>query len=227
MTLSNKILLGFFGFIFIYLTAAFAEIRLNGTSNIIDDKNSKAETVDLTGISYLILNGLDKEINVIGSDLARLEVRSLSGDLLSKLKYKVSNDTLTLSGLQSEGIKRIKISVFVPKTGLKGISVNSTVVIVEGLQADLLNLSQNGGRIWMSGSIIGRIQLGLSNQSFLDISGTKLDTLSATVEGSEVHINSPVGLLQGSMKNKSSLHLNDIREIQLNKDESSRLNMYQ
>src|SRR5688572_19543448 len=116
MKLSNKILIGFFGFIFIYLTAAFTEVRLKGTPNVIDDTNSIAETVDIPGIAYLILNDIDKNVNVIASDRAQLEVRSFSGDLLTKLKYKISDDTLTLSGLQSKGIKTIKISVFVPNT---------------------------------------------------------------------------------------------------------------
>jgi hypothetical protein len=54
MSLSNKILLSFFGFIFLYLTAAFVEIRVSGTPNIISDKNSKAETVDIVGVNYLV-----------------------------------------------------------------------------------------------------------------------------------------------------------------------------
>lgn len=226
MKLSNKILLGFFGFIFMYLTAVFAEFRLTGIPNIIDDKNSIAETVDISGVSYLILKDVNKQIDVIGADRAQLEVRSLSGGLLTKLKYKISGDTLTVSGLQSEGIKTIKISVFIPKTSLKGIMVNSSGVSVDGLQSDLLNISQSSGRIWMSNNKIANVRIDLSNRSFLDVNSTSLDTLSANIEGSQVHISSPVGLVQGSMKNNSLLRLGDIREIQLKKDESSRLNIY-
>jgi hypothetical protein len=227
MKLSNKILLGFFGFIFLYLTAVFAEIRWSGTSNTIDDSNSIAETVDLSGISYLIVTNLEKEVSVIGSDRPRLELRSSSGNWLAKLKYKVSGDTLMLSGLQSEETRTLRISVFVPKTSFKGITVNENMVIVEALQQDFLQLSQNAGRVWMSGSIIGRIQMDLSNKAYLDISGTKLDTLSAEIEGSEVRMSSPVGLVQGSLKNKAFLQVSHIQEIQLKKDESSRLNIYQ
>jgi hypothetical protein len=226
MKLSNKILIGFFGFIFLYLTAVFAEIRLSGTPNTFDDKNSIAETVDLSGITHLILNDIDKEVHVIGFDRSRLEVRSLTGDLLTKLKYDVSGDTLMLSGFQSVDNKRVKISVFVSKTSLKGITVNSAVAIVKGLQQDLLHLSEKAGRIRMSDIRIARIKMDLSNQSFLNISGTGIDTLSANIEGSEVHISSPIGLMQGSLKNKAFLQLTNIQEIQLKKDASSRLNMY-
>ena len=225
MKLSNKVLVGFLGFIFIYLTAAFAELRLTGTPNVIDDKNSIAETANISGVSCVILNDVDKDISITGSDSARLEVRSLAGDWLTRLKYKVSGDTLTLSGLQSKDTRSIKISVFVPKTSLRAISVNHSVAIVKGLQRELFNISQNSGRLFMSDNKITRISIDLSNRSYLDISAMRLDTLSAQIEGSEVQLSAPVGVLQGSMENNAHLRAGDIREIQLRKDDGSRLNI--
>ena len=226
MKLSNKILIGLIGFIFLYLTAAFAELRMRGTPNILDDKNSIAETVDLPRIAYLNLNDFDKNVNVIGSDRSQLEVRSFSGDLLKKVKYEISGDTLTLSGLLLEDAKNFRVSVFVPEAGLKGINVKSSHAIIEALQQGFLQLSQNSGRVWLSKNKIAKIQLDLSHLSFLDISTTKVDTVSAAIEGSEVRISSPVGLVQGSVKNNSLLLLDEIQEIQVKKDESSRLRLY-
>jgi hypothetical protein len=90
-----------------------------------------------------------------------------------------------------------------------------------------LQISENAGRVWMSGNIIGRIEMDLSNKSFLDITATTLDTLSANIDASQMHVSSPVGLVQGTMKDKSFLQLSDIQEIQLKKDASSTLNMHQ
>ena len=227
MKLSNKILIGFFGFLFLYLTAVFAEIRLRGTPNIIDDSNSIAETVDIPGIAYLVLKDLDKNITVIGSDQPRLEVRSFSGNLLQRLKYNISGDTLTLSQLQSEDIKTIKITVFVPKTGLHGMTLDSAAAIVKGLEQDLLYISQYAGRISMSDNRIGKIHMEASGRSHLDISATSLDTLSAQIEESQVYISSSIKRLEGSMKSNSFLRVHDIGEIQFKKDESSTLTWYQ
>ena len=224
MKLSNKILIGFFGFAFIYLTAVFAEVRLRGTPNIINDSNSVAETVDISEVAYLVLQDVDYRIDIIGSDHSQLEVRSIAGDLLKSLKHKMSGDTLTLSDFQSEGRRTVKISVFVPKTGLKGITVNAAEASVKGLAQELLYISQNAGRIWMSGNRIGTIRLEASGKSHLDISATGVDTLSAKIDNSQVLISSPVGLLQGSLKNNAFLRVSDIDEIQLKKDETSRLN---
>ena len=226
MKISNKILIGFFGLVFIYLTAVFAEVRLRGTSSAIDDSNSIAETADISGVAYLVLEDLSKTINVIASDQPRLEVRSFSGDLLQTLKFTMAGDTLTLSQGPSDDDKPVKVSVFVPKAGLKGMTVRGAVAVVEGLQQEAFQISQHDGRIWMSDNSIGNIRLEASGRSYLEMSESVLDTLSATIEESEVLIFSPVQLLKGSMRNASILRLMNVDEIQFKKDESSRLNLY-
>lgn len=227
MKLSDKILLGFFGFIFLYLSAAFTELRLTGIPNIINDKNSIGETVDLSDISFVILNDFPVNVKVVGSDQSKLEVRSLSGGLLKHLKYQVSGDTLTLAGFQEEGRGSVRISVFLPEGSLRGIIVKNATADIQHLQQPLLYISQTSGSIWMANNKIAKIQLEVSDKSFLDMTGTGVDTLSVTIDRSQVHINTPVGVLQGSMKNDAYLLLNEIRDIQLKQDKSSRLNVYE
>lgn len=225
MKLSNKILIGFFGFVFLYLTAVFAEVRFRGTLTVIDDANSVAETVDISGVRYLVLQDLDHHINIIGSEAPRLEVRSRSGDLLQRLNYDISGDTLSLSDLHDEDIRSLRISVFVSKR-LKGVTVNAAAATIEGLAQDRLDLSQNAGRIYMSGNTIGTIHLEASAESYLDYSAHGLDTLVLSVDDSQVMVHSTVTVLKGSMKNNGFLGLNDVREIQFKTDESSALTLY-
>lgn len=225
MKLSNKILLGFFGFIFLYLTAAFTEIRLTGSPNIINDENSIAETVDLPAITYLVLNGVDNNINVVGSDQLRLELRSIAGDVLQKLKYAVSGDTLTLSGIDADNHKNFKITVFVPSTGFKAIHANGSRVTIKGLLIPLLNIYQNTGDISVSDCSIGKLELNL-NAAQLSISDATVESVFVETESSTVNIHSPLNRLQGSLKNQSIILLQDAQDIQLSKDESSRLSLY-
>jgi hypothetical protein len=226
MTLSNKILIGFFGFIFLYLTAVFVEIRLAGTPNAINDSNSKAEVVDLSGIHYIVVDDVDRNVNIIQSDRLQLEVRSFTGDLLKDLKYQISGDTLKLLSFKSEDKRATKITVLVPKESLHGIYVKSSDVIVSGLEQSRLQLSQNDGRIWMSDSKLTNLKMGLIEKSFINVSETDIDTLSASIDKSEAHVNSLVGFVRGEVTNESYLRLSGIREIQIKKDESSNLNMY-
>jgi len=225
MKLSNKILIGFFGFIFLYMNAAFTEIRLMGTPNVINDQNSIAETVDLPAITYLVLNDVEKVVNVVGSDQPLLEVRSITGDVLKKLTYSVSGDTLTLSGFDADDRNNFKITVFVPSAHFKAITVNSSEVNIKGLTTGLLTIDQKKGSISVSDCRIAKIELDL-NAAYLDISDATVDTVSAQIEASTVNIYSPLILLQGSIKNQSILRLGDAQEIQLKKDESSRLNLH-
>jgi hypothetical protein len=226
MKLSNKILLGFFGFLFLYLTAAFTEIRLTGTPNVINDNNSKAEVVNLSGIHYIVVKDVDRNVNITQSDRAQLEVRSVAGDLLKDLTYVISGDTLKLLSFKSEKARPIKITVHVPKESLLGIYVQSAVVTVSGLEQKRIQLSQNDGRIWLSHSKLSNMAINLTEKSFINVSETTLDTLSAKVDRSDAHVNSLVGFVQGSVTNGSFLRLSGIREIQIKKDESSDLNMY-
>ena len=226
MKLSNKILIGFLGFAFLYLTAVFAEVRLRGTPNIINDANSIAQTADIPGTAYIILRGLHDNVNVVGSDQPRLEVRSHSGDQLKRLQYKLSGDTLILSQLPSETWTPVRISVFVRKSGLRGMTVDSAAAVVSGLELTSFDIEQRTGRVWMSNNKIGKINMHASARSFSDVSG-EIDTLSATIEESQAHISAPVPVLEGSMKNNSFLRVTEIGVIQFEKDETSRLNMYQ
>lgn len=227
MKLSNKILIGFFGFIFLYLTAVFAEIRLRGTPNIIDDTNSIAETVDVPSIAYLVLQDLDRDINVIGSDQPRLEVRTLIGNALNKLQYSISGDTLILSDLMWDHKDAIKISLFVPKSRLKGVTIDSAGAIVKGLDQHSLRISQKAGRIRMSDNKIVSIHVRALNGSYLDISSTTLDTLSAEIEASHTYVWSSLKRLEGSMTNNAFLRVQNVDDIQLKKDSTSTINWYQ
>lgn len=227
MKLSNKILIGFFGIMFLYLTAVFAEIRLRGMPNIINDTNSIAETVDIPSVTHVVLRDVDKAVYVVGSDKPRLEVRSFSGNLLQSVKHVISGDTLIVFGLRSQDIQMAKISVFVPRVALEQIKVDSAEAIVSGLNLDRLGISQSAGRIRLSDSRITTIHINASAKSYLDVTTTEVDTLSAHIEESEMLISSPVGRMEGSMKNNSYLRVHDLGNIEFTKDKTSRFNLYQ
>jgi hypothetical protein len=228
MKLSNKVLLGFLGFIFLYITAAFTELRLTGTPNILNDENSVAETVDLSGVAYVAINDVNHYVRILKGDRAKLEVRSVKGGLLKNLTYKMSGDTLVLSDFQYDKQPRVNITVFVSEASLKGVTMNNSSASIDGLEQDLLRVSVSaGGRLSMSDHKIGRIQIEVKSNSFLEISESKLDTLSATIDGSQVQVRCPVGFVSGSMTNHAFMQLSQMQQIQLKEDESSRLAVYQ
>ncbi|HEY0768822.1 MAG TPA: hypothetical protein VGD31_00625 [Sphingobacteriaceae bacterium] len=225
MKLSNKILIGFLVFIFVYLTAAFAELRMTGRVNILTDKNSIAETVNIFGITHLVIDGIDQHVRVIGSDRTELEVRSISGNILAKLEYKISGDTLTLSDLTLGDVQTVKISVFIPKANLLGVTVNNAAATLKGLEPGMMTIVQKSANVWISECNVPTMNVSMS-RSFLQISATHIDTLSTSAESSEMNVDTKVAVLKGSINEGSVLGLNDIGDLQLKKDASSRLRMH-
>jgi hypothetical protein len=64
------------------------------------------------------------------------------------------------------------------------------------------------------------------SSSYLNISASHIDTLSTESQSSELNVNTKVAVLKGNIKESSVLNLNDIEDLQIKKDASSRLRMY-
>lgn len=224
MKLSNKILIGFFAFIFIYMTAAFTELRLKGDPNRIDEFNGIVETVGIAGVRYLVLPDLDHNISVLGSNDPRIEVRSISGDILQYLKYSTAGDTLTIESFNLEEDQHVHMIIHVPKNSFTGLTSNNAGINISELELPALSISQNDGWIRLdANNKLERIKLVAEHGAYFNLNGAELDTLAAIIDGSEVTINSSLDLVKGSMSNKSYLNLNGTKEIQFKKDKGSRL----
>ena len=227
MKLSNKILLSFFGFAFLYLNAIFVEFRVNGIPNVLNDDNSIAESINIPGVTFIVLDNVTRDVKIIESDQPRLEIRSLSGGVLSNLKYQISGDTLKLLGFALRDNTRVRISVFVGSKTLAGIAIHKSSVSIEGLKQDRLNIFGNDGRVWMSGNMITTIDANVSKHSSFGIVGPSVDSLLVNIEESEVNIHTAVGVLESTLENRASLHLDKVQVAQFKKDETSRLNINQ
>jgi hypothetical protein len=223
MKLSNKILIGFLAVLFLYLNAAFIEIRLRGTNTSFDEDNSIAETVNINGVTSLVLEDLQRTIRIFPSDTSRLEVRSTSGNLMKQLSYSITGETLTLKSIDVNENVPVNISLYVPESSLKTLSVKGAEVRVKGLKLDVFEINQNEGWITLEGrGDIGLLNLKSTN-GYISISDTKLDTLVTNLDNTELILSAPLKLLKGSASNNSSAHFTEVEVLEFRKDKSSRL----
>jgi hypothetical protein len=224
MKLSNKILIGLFSFLFLYMIVAFTEMRLKGDLNRLNDSNSISETVDITSVQYLKLVDIGHRITIHGSDKPRIEVKSISGDVLQYLKYNLDGDTLSIKSIDMEKKPALGISIYVSKSSFKGLRADNAALLIYDLQQENLDIHQNDGWIRMSDSNkIGQLNLNAQNSAYFNFLKGEIDILNTTIDDSEVSIPQPMKLVKGSMSNNSYLYLDGASEIQFKKDESSRL----
>lgn len=224
MKLSNKILIGFFAFIFLYLTAAFAELRLTGTTESWDSKNTVSKTVDLKGINHVVAKNIDFEI--VGSPKAELEIKALQKEMLSSVSYTISGDTLLLSSAGLEEVKRVRLTVEMPEN-IRSLSLDHSIAAIKGLEADQLNILQVSGRMWMSDCDIKKIEVNASKQSHLQINTTQLDTLKAEMAESQIYVFAHTKFFEGSIEKQSFIQLQNADAIRFRKDESSKLSIFE
>ncbi|WKV12340.1 hypothetical protein [Marivirga harenae] len=224
MKLSNKILIGFFGLAFLYMIVAFTEMRFKGDLHRLTESNSNSESVEFSAINYLVLPDLQPRISVHGSDNPRIEIQSISGDLLKNLKYEMAGDTLSINSMEVNDNQQVNLSIYVSKQSFSGLKTVNAGLTISDLQQETLTIDQNDGWIRLFGSNkIGKINLKAQNSAYFNLVDGKLDTLTTELENSEVSISQPVKLVRGSMKDDSYLYLIGTEEIQFKKDESSRL----
>lgn len=224
MKLSNKILIGVIGFAFIYITAAFTEIRYFGDPHRLNKDNSLLESIDIPELRYIVLQNIDKRIRVIGSESAGIEVRSLSGNALSKLKYKISNDTLSLMGLELENDSPFGISIKVSNHQIRQIKSDGISLIVENLKGDTISLVQKSGwTTFHKNNVFDQLDIAVSDDGNLNLIDMKLKSLVVELNESRAMVFTPIVRLTGSMKNNSRLHLSGAEEIQFKKDSTCSL----
>lgn len=224
MKLSNKILIGFFGFAFLYMIAAFTEIRFKGDPNRIDDDNGIIETVGIAGVNYLVLPDVKSQMSIIGSNDPKIEVKSIKGDLLKYLKYEISGDTLIMKGFDLPEDQRARVTFYVPKNGFVGLTSDHGGVSIGELDQATLSITQIDGWIRIGDkNKLGNLILNARSGAYFTVSESDLDTLSVTADDSQVSIMTRINLAEGVISNDSYINLNNVGEVRFKKDESSRL----
>lgn len=225
MNISNKILLGFFGTAFVYMTAVFVEIRLTGEDEDLTDDNVMIETAPMSDVNYVIVADLGRRLYIKSSDEPRLEIRSRSGDFLSKLTYEIKDDTLVISELKFEEEVHFDMTLFLPNK-FSGIETKDAFIHLSQIDLSSLSINQVGGRIILNGDIkLGKLNIVGSQSAEFDVFDSDIDTVALDIDDSNVELRAYVGRIEGSMKNDSYLYVENTDDINFKKDESSHIRL--
>ncbi len=222
MKLSNKILIGFFGFVFLYMMAAFTEVRLRGYKRDLNGEEIQIEKAPLEDIGYIVLADFDHRVIISFSDEPRIEVKSIGGDYLSSIDYVMVGDTLRINAVDISTGKPAHVYVYVAK--LRGLQVDRASVSITDLSQQTLSITQSGGSIRMDGEVnVTHLSFLASEEAQLDADNVHIDTLSVQMNHSNLRIWSAVKQLNGSITNESFFRIQAVDDIRFIKDKNSKL----
>ena len=227
MSLSNKILIIFFGTILAYTLMAFAEIRIKGDTRTLTDENSITESIPLSNINYIYLNErFDQSLTISSGAEPKIKIRSKVGELLSNLDYETRNDTLFLTGF-NDTEERFNLSIEVPKSGFNGFYTASGYIRLTDLQQENLSFTQSGGRLQIDHNIeLGNLQISGSEKAYIDVYDASIDTVSLDLDHSDIRFNTSVNLIKGTLSNESDLYSSNASQLNLKRDKSSRMRIF-
>lgn len=224
MKLSNKILIGFFGGTLVYMIMAFTEVRLKGDYNRLDGSNAKIETRELAGLQRVVLNNLNKRVNIRASDSPHLELRSFVGDQLPKLEYTFQDGILTINRSNFSGDEHIDLYIYVSEAVFTQLEVVESRVNISNLKQPVLNIHQTGGHVALQGrTMLGRLNITATEDAELDLYDKEVDTVYLKLDNSNVELQTSVKRLEALLSNNSRLSSIGANDIVLKRDEDSRL----
>ncbi|MEM7110526.1 MAG: hypothetical protein AAF519_20020 [Bacteroidota bacterium] len=226
MKLSNKILIGFFGFIFLYMTAAFTEMRFKGDLNRIGEHDGIMETTELSAIGYVKMSDLIQRVTVTSADNPGIEVKSKTGQALQSLNYEVVGDTLIINSFDLNKGEPAAITLLLNGNGLRGLEVRDTHVTLKKMVIDSLVVSQSGGHVWFDKmNRIDQLNIKVEDAAELYVY-TGLDLLNVNAINSHVVIQSDIGILSGRISRQTQLVASGPEEVRLKRDSSSDFRFY-
>lgn len=226
---SNKTLIVFFGVILSYTLMAFAEIRIRGEHKDLTEKNSIAEVAPLENLKYVVIpEDIEKKITISSSNKPRIELKSQSGDIISRMNYKFKNDTLTLQEFDmGENEEHFHMTVFVPITGFEGLSTTSSDLSFLDLKQASLSIIQTGGRVTFQRDIeIEKLSIWGKDDATFNIYSSSIDTIAVDLDNSDLSIRSEVNRLEGYLVNKAALSAEGVNDMQLKKDKGSSIRIF-
>ena len=221
MNISNKILIGFFGTAFVYMTAVFVEIRFTGKNEDLTNINTKTETAPLDNVNYLIVDDPGSRLYIKSSKEPRLELRSGSGDFLSKVEYEIKGDTLIIGQLNLEDEAHFDLTLFIPENFI-GIEAKETSLHLSEIYQPNLSINQEGGRTVLNNDIkLWKLSITGSLSAELDVFNSDIDTLTLDIDDSSVEMRTYVSRVEGSVRNDSYLYVENVDDLDFKKDRSS------
>ena len=222
MKLSNKLLIGFAGAIFLYLSAAFIELRVKGDHDDLDSSDAITESLPIENVRYINIDDLDTRISITSSNEPRIEIRSMSGGLIKSLEYQIYGDTLEITGMEETGSRRT-FTLFVPNE-IVGLRVFNTRVFVSNLDLNEIKIEAISASVSLDNNVnVNKLSIVGSRNSNFNARESQVDSLTVDLNRSNAFLYTEIKGIEGAVSKSSRLIISGAGEINIKKDASSNI----
>lgn len=227
MKTSNKILLGLLTTIFLFITAAFIDIRVFGVHRSERNIIKKTHTIDLGNYKYLKTKNINS-LEIRPSANNHVNFIAYNDTVEFAIDYRIENDTLFL--ISKKSLQFYTHYSLYTQSEIKSILALDSKIELKGLKQDEIFMMIDGGEAnsWGSDSLMTSIFKKLSViqvNSRTNFRNIKVDTLEIGLVNSRANFDNDILWLNADIKDQSNLELRNVIEAKFQKDKKSRIYM--
>jgi len=224
MKTSNKLLTLLVSLIFVFTTAGFIDIRIFGKHRSEDKTPKKTINQPIGTYKYLKVENLSYlEIKPSGYNHFSLTIYNDTTEW--GMTYEIVNDTLKIVG--RDIVNKSYSYWLYTQSNIEAILVKDSRVELSGLNFDQLDIDITNGEVnnYRNELTVNNLSIRQLN-SRAQLNNSKVDTLSIEMEGSYARFNQNLKSVTAKLSQESELSLKNLSDIQMQKDEKSRLSLY-
>ena len=225
MRTSKIIFISLLGSIAIVILAAFIDLRITGTRNGIDGPGLSMTKQSIPSFKVLYVTGINIELSQ--NDSSFVEVRLFRNNLSPKLNYRVKEDTLIVSAIDSiRHNNNMAIGIHSTAT-LNSIFLKNSNIIVQRFVSGKMSLDMDESIAWFNQdkSSFNTLEIVAKNHSQINTSGFKVDSLGVFLQNSYASFEIASKKLYGSISDSSTLYAGKAEVISLKRDSTSKINL--
>ena len=226
MKTSNIIVISLIASVTLIITTGMVEFRIKGVHRgVVADKWLEFTPKAVPAFHFITIQDCSN-VTLVASDAFVLNlVEPKEG--VTRLSYEVKHDTLYVKGAPDLD-RGDPVSINAPAHQVRSVQALHSRVTVTSTSLDQFVIRADESSVSMDTHLaINTLIVEGVNNSRIDFFQTNvIQTLELNLDHSEMHTNSPLEKLKGSIRNHSTAQVNNVGELTFTKDRTSRLQVW-
>jgi hypothetical protein len=229
MKTSKVIFISLLSLIGLYIVAAMIEVKITGRKTGKFDTTLKVKKLALPAFTAIYLAD-SKNLTVIESDSAFLEVLVLKASQFPDINCIITGDTLQIRGFQKSNSDRVFVTLHIA-TNLSTIKLVNSEIVISNFNSKNVSFDLDQSKVSVAinksrPSIFGTMNITAKNNSAFTANSLAIDTLGVKLQNSEANLSVSIRILTCDLKYNSKFFTKQPMEISLKRDASSTFSFF-